>query len=927
MRTNGVGPHFLWMKGSRVPGGQDRTHEGRVALLPTKLMPPQLRMDLVPRPHLLERLQNMDAYKLALIRSPAGFGKTTLLSQWWQCLNKDSIRAAWLNLDESDRDVAVFTTNLAASLERAGIGLDDLPHTLRLDPRSVSEGFFFETVCDAVQRDTCPNVVLILEDYHLAVSSAVDRFMQRFLSGMPDKFHVVISSRSRPGFPLSKLRSYGRLLELDDNDLKFIDAEVRQFFGTSVPSEQIKDLNIRTQGWPVALQLARLWLQRGADTSALPRFSGSVQAMAAYLTDQIIADLPEDDRNFLIATSIVEVINGDLADALTGLNDGWQRLRTLHQIGVPLIPMSAEQDWFRYHPTLTEYLRSQAHRQGERAVKALHLKASHWFAAHDDPLAAIYHAVEAKDMDLALDLANQVSWVRLILAGKISDVIRLKELLSLEVIIRHPRLLAAIAYLSMKEGRIEEGGRQYRHAVEVMRRGYAPTDPDMMQGLRQDMDLVGALDAVYQDANPAPDILKASERLLQEASVADYGYRGLINNMLALLYYRRGELISARAAGLNSVDQFSRADMGYAGSFVLIHLGMFSITQGYLDEAWTYLSKSRQTISQYLGNDHGLHSRVAVFEAEIMYERNNLEKANDLIFEALPEIETSEGWVELFASAYRTAAFIAYADRGFDAAVDALAPGFAIAEQFSYPRLKFNLSLKKMWLFLWQGKTEEARTLSDALNLQPLLDTRPGSLLSWREAEEAAITLAWLELQEGRGEAADRLLSAAELRCVEGLHRRRLIQVRILRALVAMAGDDLASAAHYLKLAINDARQGGFIRLFLDFGSAMRDLLKKTVDHMGVATIPETVLDWIAEIISAFEASDRQQGKNLSNLILTDRERDILDELKQGGSNKALARRLDMTDNAVKFHLRNLYRKLGVHSRRMAVVVAQKRGF
>lgn len=914
------------MSGAKDKTQDNGSHHRRVTLLPGKFMPPQLRVDLVSRPHLVERLENVDTYTLALIRSPAGYGKTTLLSQWWQRLNKDRIRVAWLNLDESDRDVAVFTADLAATLEQAGVGLGDMPRMLRFDPRSVSEGFFLETVCDAVRKKECPDIVLILDDYHRAGSSAVDRFMPRFLGGMPEKFHVVISSRSRPGFPLSKLRSYGRLLELDDNDLKFIDSEARQFFGADVPSEQIKDLNVRTQGWPVALQLARLWLQRGADAGVLSRFSGSIQAMAAYLADQIVADLPEDDRKFLIATSIVEAINGDLADALTGLEGGWQRLRALHQIGVPLIPMTAEQNWFRYHPTLAEYLRSQAYRQGERVVKALHRKASDWFSAHNAPLEAIYHAVEAKEMPHAVDLANRISWVRYILAGKLLEVSRLKELVSIEEIIRHPRLLVAIAYLSMKEGKIAEGGRQFRHAVDLVRQGYPLANPDMAQGLRQDMDLVGALDAVYQDNNPSPDIVKASERLLQEASIADYGYRGLINNMLALLYYRRGELISAGAAGLNSIDQYNQAGMRYGGSFVLMHLGMFSITQGYLNEAWAYFVKARQLILHYLGSDPTLYLRTAVFEAEILYERNQLEKANDLIFEALPEIEASEGWVELFASAYRTAAFIAYAERGLDAAVEALAPGFAIAEKFNYPRLRFNLSLKKMWLLLRDGRAGEARTLSCDLNLPGMVEALDPPL-SWREAEEAMVALAWLEWMEGRMSEADRLLVAAEVRCLEGLHRRRLIQVRILRALTAARRDDLAAAAHYLKLAISDARQSGFLRLFLDFGDAMRDLLKRTVDHMGVATIPEVVLDWIAEIVSAFEANERQQGRDLSSLILTDRERDILDELKRGGSNKALARRLAMTDNAVKFHLRNLYRKLGVHSRRMAVAVAQKRGF
>ncbi len=864
---------------------------------------------------------------MALLRSPAGFGKTTLLSQWWETLRQDTqTRAAWLSLDEDDRDAVVFSADMVSALENAGLQLGDLPRMARGENRVPPEGVFLKAIDEAVEREPCDRIILILEDYHLAGSHAVDRLVEKFIRHVPAKFHLVISSRTRPGFPLSKLRAFGRLLEIDEADLKFTEAEVDRFFGPGVAPDQVKDLNHRTQGWPVALQLARLWLKRTADPGALSHFSGSVQAMAAYLADQIVADLPEDDRMFLIATSVVERINGDLADALTGLEDGWDRLRALHEMGVPLIPLNPEQTWFRYHPTLAEYLQGQLRRQGERAVTALHRKASDWYSNHCATLLAVRHAVLAGAVEHAADLADEVSWVRRILGGKIQEVIRLRDILPFDEIEKRPRLCTAIAYLLMKEGNIEDGNRLYGHAETLARALLDNMKPAVATGLRTDLDLVGALDAVYRDVKPSADLVRTTERLLQDATAADFAYRGLLNNILALLYYRRGELISARASALNSYDEFSRSGMRYGSSFLLIHLAMFSITQGRLDEAREYLAKGKAEIIRYLGNEEGLRLRFAVFEAEIAYERNELERANDLIFEALREIEHSEGWVELYASAYRTMAFVAYAERGLKAALDVLTAGFRVAERFDYQRLSLNLSLKKAWLLLRDGKTAEARAVVQEIGLEDVIASGPEGPLSWREREEGTVTLAWLALAEGNAVRADKSLEDVEQRCLEGEHRRRLIQIRILRAFAALEMDDLVAAAQFLKLAISDAREGRFIRMFLDFGEPMRVLLKTAVDHMGVATIPEAVFDWIAEIVAAFEGEDRAGDTDLSALILTDRERDILTELKVGGSNKVIARRLDMTDNAVKFHLRNLYRKLGVHSRRMAVAVAEKRG-
>lgn len=891
----------------------------------SKLRPPLPNVQAVARRPLLARLDASHSHFLTLLRSPPGYGKTTLLVQWWSALTAGGQAVAWLSLDEDDGDADVFVAYLARALSDAGLQVAPAPGRNELPTAAT-----LTALLNALEAEG-PPIFLILDDYHLVEGRKLDRLMERILRHPLNRLRLIMATRTRPGFPLSRLRADGSLLEITEQDLRFDLADMAALLGPAVSQGDLELLMARTEGWPVALQLARLWIERQAgDPSLISAFSGSVTEMAGYLADQVVAGLPARHRAVLLATAILEEVTGDLADHLTDGHGAAEILLDLQRINVPLFPLDERRGVYRYHPIFREFLETQLSLRGTAAVSALHHKASQWYADHGAMTPAIFHAMASGDRERAFELADSVSWVRGVFSGRLPELRRVLKILPIHEALQHPRLALAQAYLDFKNGNMRAGTEVLAHARSlVQKRAQAtPADETLPDSVKTDHDLllVEALYAAYLDHGISTVSVRSLEQILNGADPTDYSFRGLINNILGLLYYRNGSLLGARVTFLSSIADFERVGMPYACLFNNIHLAMVALSQGHLREAEARLDQARDIARLYAPSDEVLLPLIHVFTAEIQYQRNELEAANDLIFEALPATEHAESWPELYISAYRTAASIAFHERGLAAAEEVLDAGKDLAERFGYDRLAFNLLCKRVNFLLLAGSVDIALDLAIAHDFRVIADGAADDSLSWRERADVVTICARLDLASGHATEADALLELLERRCLDGDYGRRLCQVRLLRALAKRMAGDMEGAVYHLKQTLAATREDALRRIFLDEGEAVRDLLKAAVIHIGVAGISDAMYGWVSDLLVAFDEAGQRAGRNLGELVLTDRERDILRDLRLGGSNKAIARRLDMSDNAVKFHLKNIFRKLGVNTRQLAVAVAERRG-
>lgn len=902
-------------------------------LLTSKMRPPVLNVQSIARHDLHDLLDNCRDRFLTIVRSPAGYGKTTLLVQWWSAMKAAGAQVAWLSLDEDDRDPDMFVAYLANMLTEAGhTPTQQVMQQVRsTEPTDAPTLATVTALLNALDEEG-PPLFLILDDYHLAESRQLDQLMERITRYPLRRLRIILATRTRPGFPVSRLRAQGSLLEITERELRFDMDDVAALFGEAVSRPELEVLSERTEGWPVALQLARIWIERqtGAQ-SFITAFSGTAGEMAGYLADQVVAGLPDAYRDVLLATSILDEVTGDLADHLTCSTGSGEVLVDLVRLNAPVFPVispnSEQAGAYRYHPIFREFLSAQLELRGQDAVQALHRRAMDWFTDRKIRVSAIHHAMAAGDVERACRIAEEVSWVHQVMSGRLSDLRRVFRILPRETALQRPRLALAQAYLHFKNGENAAGSDMFFHARNmIVPEGRPLTVRPPRNSVEQDLILLEALHAAYRDYGISAETIQSVERILSDADPTDFAFRALINNILGVLYYRNGSLLVAQATLVASLDDFERAGFTYGRTFIHIHLVMVALTRGRLAEAASWLRQPGGLMQRPYSNDEALNHRLGLFEAEMLYLQNRTEDANDILFEALPDVENAEGWPELFISAYRTAASIAFNDRGLAAADEVLESAQKLASRLDYPRLGLNLISKRVTLLVQAGRIDEAEDLARTHDFAAIANGDGVHDISWREREDASTNLARLALARGLPAKADALLTKLEARCRAGDYGRRLIQIRILRALACRASDDMDGAVRHIKQALTEARVDHLIRLFLDEGREVRDLLKAAVVKIGVAGLTEAMYEWISEILIAFDDGPEGSDSAAGHIVLTPRELDILQNLRLGGSNKEIARRLDTTDNAVKFHMKNIFRKLGVNTRQLAVALAEKRG-
>ena len=356
-------------------------------LLETKLHVPRRRRGLVPRPRLSERLTRDDEPALVLVSAPAGFGKTTLLTEWLAAAEADGRSVAWLSLDQRDNDPALFWTYLVAALRTAVPGVGASALELQQSSQSSTEAVLATLLNDlsAVPDD----VVLVLDDYHVIESTDVQEGVAFLLDNLPPRLHLVIATRVDPALPLARMRARGELIEIRAADLRFAPDESATYLGDvmglTLTADDVAALDGRTEGWIAALQLAALSLQGRDDVAAfVANFAGDDRFVVDYLVEEVLQRQPETVRSFLLQTSVLGRLTGSLCDAVTGHDGGRAMLEALERGNLFLVPLDDRRQWYRYHHLFGDVLRARLLDEQPDRISDLHVRASDWFERHGD---------------------------------------------------------------------------------------------------------------------------------------------------------------------------------------------------------------------------------------------------------------------------------------------------------------------------------------------------------------------------------------------------------------------------------------------------------------------------------------------------------------------------------------------------------------
>lgn len=858
------------------------------SVLQSKINPPVARAVLVARPELVDRLDAALDSAVTLVAAPAGFGKTTLLVDWARRVAPRT-RVAWLSLADADNDATRFWAGVLAALHRHD--MDGVP----------AEEGFVEMLVEGL-LDLREDVVLVLDDYHVIHTQAVHAGVLYLLEHLPERLHLLISSRADPPLPLARMRVSGQLSELRAADLRFSAQESGQFLcdvmDLPLSTEHIAALHGCTEGWPAGLQLAALSLRDRSDpTTAIAGFTGTHRFIIDYLMEEVVEHLPARAQTFLKQTSILHQLCGPLCDAVTDDEGGAAMLEQLERASLFVSVVDAESRWYRYHQLFADTLRHRLEREDPSLLPALHRRASNWYASNGLGEEAVEHALDSSDWDAAGELLERVNRAMLD-RGEHVTVRRWLEGVPAQVRQVHPVLSGIYALALLVGGQLSELDRFLHNAEPALERR------DQLRSLARLHAVHAQLACSRDDQSLA---ITCAERALAHLPAQDGSFRSAALLALGTVATQRGELTAAEHP-LNEVVEITRTAFAPMARFQVRTL---------LAHVEAGAGRLRHAAALYAALLDDLGDRPLVMREEallgmaaLLREWNRLDDA-DIHLDLLLESRRKRGrdadnpppqvWIE------RGRVLAARGHVG--PAADALRSASGTAHQVGSARLGGLTEAYQARLALQMRDLSSALRWAQAWHSAHQAEVDPHTF----EHEVQVLTLARIHLAQAEPHRAFDVLESRLMPAQASGRTSSVIEIQALRALALNQLGDGDGALEALERALGLAEPEGYVRMFVDEQEPMELLLRRTLSR-GIRP------RYVSALLHACG------GQGAATGVLTQRERDVLRLLGEGLSNRDISERLVLSEGTVKTHVHNLISKLGVESRAQALIRAREIG-
>ncbi len=904
----------------------------RDVLLASKLRVPQPRPGWVPRPRLVDHLRAGTARELVLVCGPAGFGKSSLLADW---VGDDRRSVAWLSLDEGDNDPVRFWRHVTAALDGVLPGVAERASALvgGGTPTSIRRAVT-ALVDDVVEARG--EALLVVDDYHLIQAPEVHGSLEFLLDQLPVSLRVVLASRSDPPLPLARLRARGQLAELRVTDLRFTLGEagelLRAAVGHDLPDQVVAALEERTEGWVAGLQLAALSLRGHADVARfVAEFSGSHRYVLDYLAEEVLDRQSEQLRTFLLETSVLDRLSGPLCDALTGRTDGQELLESAERANLFLLPLDEERRWWRYHHLFADLLRARLIRQHPAQVPQLHHAAAEWHERHGLVDDAVRHALAAGDPAWAARLIEGHLEDQILLLGQGATLIRWLSVLPPDVIHSRPRLTLGQAVVALLEGRLNEvepllalaertlaqtGDSPYRASIDRKDSIVANVPAGVAVG-RAD------LACLRGDAERGAEYGRVALRHLTDQ---DELLGVIVRYHLGVADWLAGRLDQAEQAFAEVVSRRSASGERHVVLRAGYDLGGVQQAQGRLSAALR--THQRLLEAAATGGAPSSIGMAHVGMAKVLYERDELSAARE---HATVGIEHCRrlSYTPPLVDGLLTLARIRHAEG------DPLAAAVAIdeAEEVMPQAVELRNRMRAIGgrLGLADGHVAEAARWVRARGLTA--DDEP----AYPREQEYLLLARVLLAERNAAQALEMLAPWHSLALAQG-RLGSVLTLRVLAALAHAANGDESAASVALAEALTLAAPEGYIRVFVDEGSALAVLLRtlllgrKLEQLAGVEAVHR---EYLHRLASSFERHGmpvlppaRRGAVAVPGMVepLSLREQEVLALLAIGHPNRTIADELFITLDTVKRHVSHVFGKLGVANRTEAVARARQLG-
>ena len=902
-------------------------------VIKTKLFPPVSRLQLVDRSRLFN-LQSKDK-KLTLVCAPAGFGKTTMLGQLFGKLQKSGVRCCWYSMDYEDNDPILFLRHVIAALNTLlkGFGSD----VIRLLNTTVVTDIT-DTLGGLINHlaDTSCDLTLFIDDFHHGNTEQITQFIELLVNLSPPNFRLVIAGRLRPALSLSNLQVHDELNEITVNQLRFDDAETKEFMHRIVKldltPEQLADLVTRSEGWAAGLQLASLSLRDPSRRDKfIDSFSGSLRDIADYLTTDVLNQQQPKVRDFLLRTSILDRLNAGVCDALTESNNGQELLEIIEVNNLFLVPLDENGEWYRYHHLFQEFLFAQLRRIYPSEIGSLYKQASDWFAQAGYINEAVNYALLAGDMNKVGHLVHTGTMENMTMEGRMVELLSWVNRIPPNIKMKFPRLLMqeclALAHLC-RPVEAADVATQARTSIQQLDTitDYNYTEAELKQ-IHTEEAVLPLMIAFAKD-----DTEHITTKTLQTMETSDDLILAMTHNFLGYVHLQKCQLKKAHEHLNKGRFHHLKQKIYYGAVFSDCFITMSYVLQYQLNSAYEHVKTTERLVREMSGGHAPGMAKAKIMQATVLYEWNKIGEAIDLLNTNLPLIE-NVGQVSITQQGFLTLARCHAAKKQFDIGLKALNRCLQLSQHTNRDYINLVVELEKSRFAYLSGDINQ---LAKNYNVQQIDNLTQKLRKQWdRVTFFRLLLLIQSSFYAEEYDMVQNTLTPIKTLCDRRDLKFYSIKLQLLAILNNMKLGETDSAYNLLAEVIGLIYQQDGIRIILDTGPEIRNVLdglnKKLSDESG--SVEQKFVGKLLDL-SLIEAADNCPADKQSTFLrekthslvepLNKREIEIIKLLAMGESNTEIGITLFISENTVKWHIKNIFEKLNVGNRTAAVVTAQQ---
>lgn len=921
--------------------GRKRSDVDGSLLLLTKLLPPLARQDIVARPELLKTIKDGLHKKLLLITAAAGFGKTTLLGDWYHSAERSQFFVAWISLEKSENDLTTFWRYVTTAISRTcGRHLALLPMML-YSPGNPPIEYIIYNLINNISTLT-KEVVLVIENYHTILAQPIHDTLAFLLTHMPPQLHLIITGRSEPPLPLTLLRSQDQLAEIRADELRFTSEEVYSLFDMALHLRLSEDsthlLRGCTDGWAMGLRLALLAMQEHHDITKIIDGTGYVNSyIDEYMMEEVISQLPDYLQVFLMQTSITNSINSSLCQMLTGRNDCQHIIEEIEALGLFITRLDHKKQWYRYHQTFCNALRGCLERRQPQMVVELHQRASQWYKSRNMMADAIEHLLEVQDFHGAINLLEEYA-EKVWMSNQRTPLLHWLERLPENVIYEHFKLslyyawvLFLTAQFTLSQQCLERIERVYGASHE---RANTEQTTEAVTGQGEQSDITGYLSVIKAAITVMqPDIARAialCHLALSALPAGEVYWHCIARTVLGLAYACNGHMLDARenlvAAATLSLEK-NNLYITMLSYWNLSHIDLSLGNLESMDDIYRYMLNIAEKNEQWRPL---LQGYAQIGQGSLAYERDTLEVVPHLLTHGI-ELCKQGGLSTGVLEGYITLSRLRNARGDFNGALNTLEEADLYLRQnlvYLSPWAYTPLAVQRVKLYLLQGRLDET--------IQYLQSQRLTFVYKFEDTIHLRLALHQKKYNEVLHHARKLFKEAEEVGCLHNM-----IEILLLQARACYGQKRREQALRYLAQALSLAEATGYVRSICDEGPDILPLVALLIEATCKKTLhvedspSMTFLSMLLDIVKNAQRTDKKasasakplHGTLSSDHLLTERETEIVQCIVEGMATSEIAHCLIIAESTVKWYLKQIYRKLYFHNRAQVVTWALRQGF